>query len=146
MLVYMLGATVLSAPGLAVAHAPNGSEALRAVAAAPPGAQFDLVLMDNQMPVLCGAQATRELRARGFAGLIVGMTGDPVGSEDRADFESSGLDLCVDKDVHGSNLVRDVIHKARDQGVASVRAERALEQARTAASSLLVVAATRGSR
>jgi hypothetical protein len=28
MLVYMLGATVLSAPGLAVAHAPNGSEAL----------------------------------------------------------------------------------------------------------------------
>jgi CheY-like chemotaxis protein len=72
--------------------------------------------MDNQMPMLCGAQATRELRARGSAGLIISMTGDLVGPEDRVDFESSGLDLCVDEYVHSSSLMRGVIHKARDHG------------------------------
>eukprot|EP00307_Rebecca_sp_RCC1486_P002297 CAMPEP_0119433726 /NCGR_PEP_ID=MMETSP1335-20130426/50115_1 /TAXON_ID=259385 /ORGANISM="Chrysoculter rhomboideus, Strain RCC1486" /LENGTH=113 /DNA_ID=CAMNT_0007459573 /DNA_START=63 /DNA_END=401 /DNA_ORIENTATION=- len=33
------------------------------------------------------------------------MTGDPQGSQDREDFEASGLDVCVDKDVSGVQAV-----------------------------------------
>jgi len=49
------------------------------------------------MPVLTGEKVTRALRAGGFKGMIVGMTGDPSGCTERDDFEASGLNLCVDK-------------------------------------------------
>jgi len=79
-------------------QAEDGSQACARIAA---GEQFDCVLLDNQMPEMCGAEATRELRAMGFTGLIVGMTGDPIGCEERAKFEAAGLDACVDKDSEG---------------------------------------------
>lgn len=36
-----------------------------------------VILMDNQMPVMDGAAATRALRQGGFEGVIIGMTGAP---------------------------------------------------------------------
>lgn len=57
--------------------------------------------MDNQMPTMSGTEATARLRAVGYAGAIIGMTGDPVGCPERAAFEQSGLDACVDKDSVG---------------------------------------------
>lgn len=54
---------------------------------------------------MTGAQATRALRAAGFAGLIIGMTGDPAGCTDRDDFEAAGLDECCDKDTPGIERV-----------------------------------------
>lgn len=65
------------------------------------GQHFDCVLIDNQMPEMDGTEATAQLRAMGFAGLIIGMTGDPVGCDERELFEKSGLDACVDKDTDG---------------------------------------------
>ena len=53
------------------------------------------------MPVMKGADATRALRAGGCTALIIGMTGDPVGSPERSEFEASGLNACVDKDRKG---------------------------------------------
>lgn len=37
---------------------------------------FDVIVMDSEMPRMCGADATRLIREGGFSGLIVGFTGD----------------------------------------------------------------------
>jgi len=87
--------------------ANHGQEALelcaqRVAAGNPP---YAFVLMDNQMPTMSGAVATRMLRSQGFEGRIIGMTGDPPGSTDREEFENAGLDECVDKTPEGLELV-----------------------------------------
>jgi len=87
--------------------AVNGEEALRLIL--DEGKQYDLVLMDNQMPALTGEQTARRLRAAGYTGVIIGITGDPVGSPERANFASAGLNACVDKDTHGTKYVMRVI-------------------------------------
>ena len=63
----------------------------------------------SQMPSMCGADATRELRVRGFEGRILGMTGDPAGSPDRLDFENAGLDECVDKTTEGMRAIEAML-------------------------------------
>ncbi|KAJ1633804.1 hypothetical protein T492DRAFT_978064, partial [Pavlovales sp. CCMP2436] len=65
--------------------------------------------MDNQMPILTGEKATRALRAGGFEGVIIGMTGDPKGCSERDDFEAAGLSFCFDKDTPGIQCVTQVI-------------------------------------
>jgi len=61
------------------------------------------------MPVLTGEKATRALRAGGFQGVILGMTGDPKGCSERDDFEAAGLSFCVDKDTPGIQRVAEVL-------------------------------------
>jgi CheY-like chemotaxis protein len=57
------------------------------------------------MPNLTGTEATKRIREHGYAGKIVGMTGDPIGCLERAEFESAGLDVCVNKDSQGVQLI-----------------------------------------
>jgi CheY-like chemotaxis protein len=40
-----------------------------------PRSQYDVVLMDHLMPRMNGSEATKEIRQRGYKGLIVGLTG-----------------------------------------------------------------------
>jgi len=87
--------------------AENGAVAVRLIFEEK--RSYDLVLMDNQMPILTGQKATHALRAGGFKGMIVGMTGDPSGCTERDDFEASGLNLCVDKDTNGIRRVSELI-------------------------------------
>ena len=42
---------------------------------------FDVILMDNVMPNMDGPTATKELRALGYTGLIIGVTGSVMPSE-----------------------------------------------------------------
>ena len=64
---------VLASTGLSVEIVDNGQKA-RDAALAATGTPFDLIVMDVQMPVMDGLQATRELRAAGFAAPIVALT------------------------------------------------------------------------
>jgi PAS domain S-box-containing protein len=80
---------VLAAAGLDVTIAENGLQARDAVLAGEASQPFDLVLMDMQMPVMDGLQATRELRAAGFARPIVALTAN-VMAEDQARCREAG--------------------------------------------------------
>ncbi|XWS57789.1 hypothetical protein CRYUN_Cryun09bG0203400 [Craigia yunnanensis] len=60
------------------------------------GATFNLILMDKEMPVMDGAEATKELRAMGVNSLIVGVTSRALPYEKQA-FMEAGLDYCFEK-------------------------------------------------
>jgi two-component system, sensor histidine kinase and response regulator len=78
---------VLEKAGAKVTTADNGHIAVEtALAAQNTDDRFDAILMDIQMPVLDGYEATRQLRLRGFAGPIIALTAS-VTIQDR--------DLCV---------------------------------------------------
>ena len=63
--------------GLSVTAVENG---LAAVEQALEG-RIDLVLMDLEMPVMNGYEATQVLRTRGFSGTIFGLTAHEEGPE-----------------------------------------------------------------
>jgi len=73
------------------------------------GSVFNVILVDNQMPVQNGADAVREIRAMGYTGVVIGLTGDPAGSEDRNRFEASGLDSCWGKDKSAAERLRTLL-------------------------------------
>merc|ERR1711871_533938 len=64
---------------------------------------FDLIFMDNMMPALTGASATKLLRSKGFKGIIIGLTGDAM-DEDVQTFMSSGTDIVMSKPLKFQEL------------------------------------------
>ncbi len=73
---------LLSRVGLAVEFAEHGREALeKALAADASGEPFDVILMDMQMPVMDGYEATRALRASGYERPILALTAHAMAGE-----------------------------------------------------------------
>jgi len=109
MLQLTISARLFAREGVEYRVASDGQEALdivneREACGEPP---FNLVLLDNQMPRLDGVECCRRLRQLGFLDqIIIGMTGDPIGSPDRAAFEAAGLNACVDKTMDGLEAVQ----------------------------------------
>mmetsp|Transcript_21147 Transcript_21147/g.54544 ORF Transcript_21147/g.54544 Transcript_21147/m.54544 type:complete len:114 (-) Transcript_21147:417-758(-) len=93
--------------GVPLVVAEDGQRAVDLVLSDP--TRFAFILMDNQMPRLTGEQATRALRAAGYQGVIVGMTGDPRGSPERTEFDSAGLNEVLDKDTLGIERLKEII-------------------------------------
>jgi signal transduction histidine kinase/CheY-like chemotaxis protein len=98
-------AMFLTKAGASVEVVGDGAAAVAtAWAAQQRGGAFDLVLMDMQMPVLDGASATRELRERGYAGVIVALTAH-TGRGERERVLGAGCNEHLTKPVDRAALV-----------------------------------------
>jgi PAS domain S-box-containing protein len=111
-----LAARLLEREGHSVTIAGSGQEALDALERQ----QFDLILMDVQMPHLDGLQATARIRERergsGHRVPIVAMTAQAAES-DRVRCLESGMDAYVTKPVHVPDLMRMIETVVPESGV-----------------------------
>ena len=98
---------LLEQAGLQVTVVSNGQEAVDQIAARA----FDLVLMDMQMPVMDGTDATRAIRAtpRGARIPIVAMTANAF-QEDRDRCIAAGMNDHIAKPVDPDALYATVLH------------------------------------
>jgi Amt family ammonium transporter len=102
--------------GAEVTIVDNGQLAVDAVLQSEAGReQFDVVLMDVQMPVLDGHAATRQLRRRGFVRPIVAVTAHAM-NEDREKSLAAGCDEFVTKPVNYRALVAAIWRVLADLG------------------------------
>ncbi|MFW6268314.1 MAG: response regulator, partial [Marinilabiliaceae bacterium] len=87
--------------GLSSSLAQNGQEAIEMVMADQDG--FDLILMDIQMPVMNGLDATRKLREAGISLPIIAMTANVL-KGDREICLNAGMDDYIGKPVKLNDL------------------------------------------
>ncbi|CAM8989143.1 unnamed protein product [Rhodiola kirilowii] len=80
--------------------AENGKEAIKMATA---GHNFNLILMDMEMPVMDGLEATKALRQLGFTCKIVGVTSRDEPSDIQA-FIEAGADKCLVKPLNTDKL------------------------------------------
>ncbi len=76
-----LVAHILRRVGLDVVIAENGRIACERVWQAAEDERFDLILMDMQMPIMNGYDATRALRQSGYEGTIIALTAHALNEE-----------------------------------------------------------------
>jgi CheY-like chemotaxis protein len=101
---------MLQAAGAEVEIAENGDAAVqKAWEAHAKNDPFDVILMDVQMPVLDGYQATSTLRARGYEGPIIALTAHAM-AEDRDKSRKYGCDGYVSKPVDWNALLEMIAH------------------------------------
>ncbi len=97
--------------------AENGAVAVDlALSAIQEGKPYDVVLMDMQMPVLDGYQATRRLRTSGYARPIVALTAHAM-SDDCGKCLDAGCDGFLSKPIDRKTLLAAV--NAYAHGLAS---------------------------
>jgi CheY-like chemotaxis protein len=70
--------------------------------------QFDVILMDDNMPNLCGPEATLIARQRGYKGIIFGVTGNTQPDQVKH-FLDHGADQIFDKPLN-LDLLREAIN------------------------------------
>ena len=98
--------------GAKVQCATNGQAAMDAVLKAEElKSSFDLVLMDLQMPIMDGFEATQTLRQRGYQKPIVALTANHHSNEEAL---AAGCNHVLWKPVDGENLCKTITHYVRE--------------------------------
>lgn len=97
----LLMTLMLSKLGLEIVIAPDGREAVQKALSQP----FDLILMDMQMPIMNGHEATRTLKAQGYESPIVALTASAMKSDQQACLEAGCDDFLV-KPIDSRELSR----------------------------------------
>ncbi|HUY33308.1 MAG TPA: ATP-binding protein [Pirellulales bacterium] len=114
---------ILIKAGAKVSFAEDGLEAVEKALSTQPGwgrrqrdvcEPFDLILMDMQMPVMDGYEATRRLRQQGYQGPIVALTAHAMRHDREKCFEA-GCDAFVSKPVDRQTLLEIVAKYAKSQ-------------------------------
>jgi signal transduction histidine kinase/DNA-binding response OmpR family regulator len=107
----LLVTTVLAKAGMRAEVAANGVEAVQAVHAR----NFDVILMDMQMPEMDGLEATRRIRQLGAMGRavpIIAMTANAM-QEDRRRCLEAGMNDFVAKPIDSAELLRKIAAHCR---------------------------------
>jgi CheY-like chemotaxis protein len=106
---------VLTNAGAEVSVAENGQLAVRqALDAVDSKSPFDLILMDMQMPVLDGYDATRQLRVEGYSRPIIALTAHAMSTDGQKCLDA-GCDRYETKPIRPEQLVRVVRDFAQAQ-------------------------------
>jgi len=118
--------TVLKKRGYRVELVANGQEALRALRDLP----FDIVLMDVQMPVMDGIEATG--RVREFAGSvanipIIGVTAHAL-KGDRERFIAAGMNDYIEKPIRSDDMFAKIEQWVAEAEKPSARATNAVRE------------------
>ena len=104
---------LLRKAGAKVQLAENGQLAMEAaIAATEKGTPFDCVLMDMQMPVMGGYEATRRLREHGYSGPILALTAHAMDGDMKKCLEA-GCDDYLTKPVNRELLTKKVRNWSR---------------------------------
>lgn len=104
---------MLKKAGADVVVANDGQEAIEAIAEAEQqGQPFDVVLMDMQMPVLDGYEATRQLRREGSKIPVIALTAHAM-SGDREKCINAGCDDYEVKPIQRQSLLQSVARYAK---------------------------------
>jgi CheY-like chemotaxis protein len=99
---------MLRKAGADVVVAENGQQAVElALATCAEAKSFDVVLMDMQMPMTDGYEATCQLRQAGYRGPIIALTAHAM-KEDRRKCLEVGCDDYVAKPIDHKRLVEMV--------------------------------------
>jgi CheY-like chemotaxis protein len=108
-------AFLLRKAGAEVALAEDGQIALNlALAAQQAGNPFDVILMDMQMPVVDGYEATRRLRTAGHTKPIIALTAHAM-SDDRQKCLGVGCDDYIAKPIDRPTLLETVAKCVNDK-------------------------------
>lgn len=105
-----------------VEMASNGQEAIDQIEATAAGgaeSRFDAVLMDMQMPVLDGFQATRQLRQQGCKLPIIALTANSMAGDKKKCLEA-GCDAYVAKPINATELINVIQRLASSESLAEV--------------------------
>ncbi|OEE65770.1 hybrid sensor histidine kinase/response regulator [Enterovibrio norvegicus FF-33] len=98
---------MLEKAGHHVVVANNGQEAIDMIDEGK--TQFDIILMDMSMPVLCGIEATKQLRAKGCQLPIIALTANAM-NEDKEKCLQAGMDDFVTKPIR-SVVLRQTLQR-----------------------------------
>lgn len=120
----MLAETILKESGFTVESVPDGCDAVEAIKNRPSG-YYDLVLMDIQMPVMNGYEATRAIRALGredTSSLPIIALSANAREQDKQMSMESGMDSHVAKPFDIAHLISTInehiaINQNRAEGV-----------------------------
>lgn len=91
---------ILNSAGAMVTIANNGKEAVEKARQT----HYDVVIMDLQMPIMDGFEATKELRRHGYKGKIVALTAHAL-SSDRERCLASGFDEHFSKPINKNAFI-----------------------------------------
>ena len=105
---YALSQSEVGEYGFKIDTAENGAEALKIIQSARPG-DYDLILMDIQMPIMDGYEATRRIRALENKALakipILAMTANAF-DEDRRTAAECGMNGFLSKPIDIAEVIQ----------------------------------------